>query len=141
MSSPSVITSGPWAGWKTWPHDNFETHAGPFYSQMQDGVIINRFIVEPRHINGGGSVHGGCLLTFADYCCFTIADEAIAGSAVTVNLSGDFLAAGKLGDLMEGTGEVTRAGGRIVYVRGLITANGAPCLSFTSVLSKVKPKA
>jgi acyl-coenzyme A thioesterase PaaI-like protein len=141
MSSPTEIVSGPWAGWKTWPHDNFETHSGPFYSQMRDGAIVNRFIAEPRHINGGGSVHGGCLLTFADYCCFTIADEAIAGRAVTVNLSGDFLAAAKLGDLMEGTGEVTRAGGRIVYVRGLITANGSPCLSFTSVLSKLKPKA
>jgi acyl-coenzyme A thioesterase PaaI-like protein len=140
MTHPTEIAEGPWAGWRTWPHDNFETHAGPFYSRVQHGKILNRFIVEPRHINGGGSVHGGCLMTFADYSCFTIADSYIDGRAVTVNLSGDFLGPGSLGDVMESTGEVTRAGGRIIYVRGLITANGKPCLSFTSVLTKLKPK-
>ena len=50
----------------------------------------------------------------------------VAGRAVTVNLSGDFLSAAKLGDVMEGKGEVTRAGGRIIYVRGMITANSSP---------------
>ena len=53
---------------------------------------------------------------------------------------GDFLAAAQVGDLMEATGEVTRAGGRLIYVRGLITANGKPALSFTSVITRVNRK-
>lgn len=138
MTAPMEITEGQWAGWRTWPHDAFETHAGPFYTRVEDGRILNRFIVQPYHINGGGKVHGGALLTFADYCVFTIAEEAIAGRAVTINLSGDYLGPGELGDMMEGTGEVTRAGGRIIYVRGLITANGRPCLSFSSIITRVK---
>jgi acyl-coenzyme A thioesterase PaaI-like protein len=142
MSAPLLITEGQWAGWRTWPHDAFETHAGPFYTREEpDGRIINRFIAQPYHINGGGKIHGGCLLTFADYCVFTIAEKAIAGRAVTINLSGDYLDAGSLGDMMEGTGEVTRAGGRIIYVRGIITANGKPCLSYSSIITRVKPKA
>jgi acyl-coenzyme A thioesterase PaaI-like protein len=142
MTAPKEITEGPWAGWRTWPHDNFETHAGPFYTRHNEhGGLMNRFVVEERHINGGGAVHGGCLLTFADYCTFTIAEEAIAGRAVTVNLSGDFLGPAYLGDVMEGAGEVTRSGGRIIYVRGMITANGKPCLSFSSILARVKPRA
>lgn len=141
MSKPREITTGPWAGWKTWPHDNFETYAGPFYARMEaDGRIVCRFVVEPKHINGGGFVHGGCLLTFADYAVFAIAEEAIAGRAVTVNLSGDFLGPAALGEMLEATGEVTRAGGRIIYVRGLVTAEGRPCLSYSSVISRVRPR-
>ncbi len=138
MGTPTLIESGEWAGWRQWQNDNFEMHAGPFYWRIEDdGRVVNRFIVEPHHLNGGGAVHGGCLLTFADFSVFTIAEKAIAGRAVTVNLSGDFLGPGKLGDVMEATGEVTRAGKRIIYVRGLITAAGKPCLSFTSVLTKI----
>jgi uncharacterized protein (TIGR00369 family) len=138
MSTPNLIETGPWAGWKTWPQDTFETGTGPFYARRneQDQVIC-RFIAEPRHMNGGGFMHGGCFLTFADFACFAIAEEHTQGPTVTVNLSGDFLAAAKVGDVMEATGEVTRAGGRLIYVRGLITANGTPALSFTSVITRV----
>jgi acyl-coenzyme A thioesterase PaaI-like protein len=138
MSTPTVIESGPWAGWKTWPQDTFETGTGPFYSRAEPGRgVVCAFIAEPRHMNGGGFMHGGCLLTFADYACFAIAEEYTVGGAVTVNLSGDFLSAVSAGARMEATGEVTRAGGRLIYIRGMITADGKPALSFTSVVTKV----
>jgi acyl-coenzyme A thioesterase PaaI-like protein len=141
MSSAVTIETGPWAGWRTWPTDTFETGTGPFYSRTDEqGRIISRFIAEPRHMNGGGFMHGGCLLTFADYSVFAIASDILGGHAVTVNLSGDFLASASAGDMMESTGEVTRAGGRIIYVRGMITANDKPCLSFTSVITRIKPR-
>src|SRR5215510_353732 len=139
MNTPTLIESGPWAGWRTWPEDTFESGAGPFYMRKDPtGRLVARFIAEPRHMNGGGFMHGGCLLTFADFACFAFADDVTGGySSVTVNLSGDFLSSAKIGDLMEATGEVTRAGRRLIYVRGLVTASGKPCLSFTSVISKV----
>ena len=86
-------------------------------------------------------MHGGCCLTFADFACFAIAADVLEGPSVTVNLSGDFLSAAKAGDMMEATGEVTRAGGRLIYVRGMITANGKPTLSFTSVITRLSPQA
>jgi uncharacterized protein (TIGR00369 family) len=138
MSTAVTIESGPWAGWRTWPQDTFETGVGPFYMKVgEDGRVVCRFIAEPRHMNGGGFMHGGCFLTFADYACFAIAEEHTQGPSVTVNLSGDFLSAAQVGDMLEATGEVTRAGGRLIYVRGMITANGKPALSFTSVITKV----
>jgi uncharacterized protein (TIGR00369 family) len=140
MSRAVTIESGPWAGWKTWPGDTWETGSGPFYSRKDEsGRILARFVAEPRHMNGGGFMHGGCLLTFADYACFAFADDVTGGGpSVTVNLSGDFLSPAKVGDVMEATGEITRAGQRLIYVRGMVTANGKPCLSFTSVISKVE---
>lgn len=143
MSASVLIETGPWAGWRTWPHDTFESGVGPFYYRRDEsGKVICRFIAEPRHMNGGGFMHGGCFLTFADYSCFAISEDHTQGPSVTVNLSGDFLSSASVGDVMEATGEVTRAGGRLIYVRGLITANGKPALSFTSVITRVnrKPK-
>ncbi|HEY7800064.1 MAG TPA: PaaI family thioesterase [Hyphomonadaceae bacterium] len=141
MSTAKLIETGPWAGWKTWPQDTFETGTGPFYARKDEqGRTVCRFVAEPRHMNGGGFMHGGCFLTFADFACYAIAEEHTQGPTVTVNLSGDFLAAAKVGDVMEATGEVTRAGGRLIYVRGLVTAGGTPALSFTSVITRVKRK-
>jgi acyl-coenzyme A thioesterase PaaI-like protein len=138
MNTATLIETGPWAGWNTWPQDTFEAGVGPFYMRKDDsGQVVCRFIAEPRHMNGGGFMHGGCFLTFADFACFSIAYEALQGPSVTVNLSGDFLSAAKAGDMMEATGEVTRAGGRLIYVRGMITASGKPALSFTSVITRV----
>ncbi|MEZ5938083.1 MAG: PaaI family thioesterase [Hyphomonadaceae bacterium] len=141
MAEPVMIDHGPWAGWRTWTHDAFETGSGPFYFQKSDdGTVRCAFRLEKKHLNGGGAAHGGCLMTFADFAVFAIADDVIGSRAVTVNLSGDFLGPAYEGELMEATGEVTRAGGRIIYVRGLITADGKPCLSFTSVITRIKPK-
>jgi acyl-coenzyme A thioesterase PaaI-like protein len=141
MSTATLIETGPWAGWKTWPHDTFEAGVGPFYMRTDEtGRVVSRFLAEPRHMNGGGFMHGGCFLTFADFACFSIAADVIKGPSVTVNLSGDFLSAARAGDVMEATGEVTRAGGRLIYVRGMITASGKPALSFTSVITRLSPK-
>ena len=140
MSSSVLIETGPWAGWRTWPHDAFESGVGPFYYRKDAaGKVVCRFIAEKRHMNGGGFMHGGCFLTFADYSCFAFCEDHTNGEpAVTVNLSGDFLASARVGETIEATGEVTRAGGRLIYVRGLITADGRPALSFTSVITRVK---
>jgi acyl-coenzyme A thioesterase PaaI-like protein len=141
MNDPTLIDAGPWAGWKTWQQDAFETWAGPFYMRKDEaGRVVCRFLAEQRHMNGGGFMHGGCLLTFADFACFSIAQEALTGPSVTVNLSGDFLSAGKVGDMMEAKGEITRAGGRLIFVRGMITANDKPALSFTSVISRLSQR-
>ncbi len=139
MPEPILITEGEFAGWKTWPTDKFESNTGPFYFRTdENGDAVTAFRLEARHMNASGAVHGGCLMTFADFSCFGIADADIDGRAVTVNLSGDFLNPAFEGDLLEARGEVTKAGGRIVYVRGLISAGDKPVLSFTSVLMRMK---
>jgi acyl-coenzyme A thioesterase PaaI-like protein len=125
MSSSVLIETGPWAGWRTWPHDTFESGVGPFYYRKDEaGRVVCRFIAEPRHMNGGGFMHGGCFLTFADYSCFAICEDATNGQPERYREPvGRFPVLGQVGETMEATGEVTRAGGRLIYVRGLITAN------------------
>jgi len=129
---------GEFAGWYHWNHDPFETRSGPFFMLRQDdGSYLSAFRAEARHMNGAGFMHGGCLLTFADFALFGIAtDELGSDNAVTMNLSGDFLGVVQERALVEARGEVTRGGGKTIFVRGLITGDGEPALSFTGIVRR-----
>ncbi len=133
-------TDGEFAGWYHWNHDPFETQSGPFFMRREeDGSYLSAFRAEDRHMNGAGFLHGGCLMTFADFSLFAIAtDELGSDNAVTMNLSSDFLGAAGPGALMEARGEVTRGGGKTIFVRGVITADGDPALSFTGIIRRFK---
>lgn len=129
---------GEFAGWSHWAGDPFEMRSGPFFMRREDdGSILSAFRAEDRHMNSGGSLHGGCLMTFADFALFAIAhDEMNGGWGVTMNLSGDFLGSVPTGALVEARGEVTRGGGKTIFARGLITGNGEPAFSFTGIIRR-----
>lgn len=133
---------GEFAGWYNWNHDPYETRSGPFFMRREeDGSYVSAFRAEDRHMNGVGFMHGGCLMTFADFALFAIATDELSGDmAVTMNLSSDFLGAAAPGALMEARGEVTRGGGKTIFVRGLITADGAQALSFTGIIRRFKKR-
>lgn len=136
-------TEGEFAGWYYWNHDPFETRSGPFFMRREDdGSYVSAFRAEDRHMNGGGFMHGGCLMTFADFALFAIASDELdeGGAAVTMNLSSDFLGSARPDALMEARGEVTRGGGKTIFVRGIITGDGAPCLSFTGIIRKLSKR-
>ena len=134
-----AIVDGEWQGWSSWESDAFEQRAGPFYERIDEaGEAVSAFRAGHEHMNGGGFMHGGLLMTFADSALFTIARPAMEGSfGVTVNLSGDFLDSARVGEFVEARGDITRAARSIVFVRGLVTAEGRPVLSFTGIIKKV----
>lgn len=137
---PTPVTEGEWAGWQVWRGDAFEDHAGPFYFREDaDGSVRCAFRAEPRHLNGGGHMHGGCMMTFADYALFMIGHKSMVnGGGVTVSLNGDFVGPAVLGDLVEATGEVVRAGGSLVFLRGLISTGGRTMMTFSGVVKRTK---
>lgn len=137
------MAEGEWAGWKTYiGGDPFEDHAGPFYWKTEaDGRPVCAFRAERKHMNGGGSMHGGCIMTFADYCLFVIARDALNDShSVTATFNGEFVGGAPVGALVEGRGEVVKAGRSMVFVRGLITTGGEPVMSFSAVVKKTRPR-
>jgi uncharacterized protein (TIGR00369 family) len=140
-----IGTEGEFAGWYSWTRDAFETHTGPFWHRMEDdGSIRCAFRVEKRHLNGAGNVHGGCFMTFADYCLFAIAAPILDGPGVTLSFGCEFLDAAREGELIEGVGEITRAGKSILFLRGMLSSDQRPVLSFSGSIKRVKrrtPKA
>jgi len=140
-SKLTQVTEGEWAGWSCYPGgDPYEDLTGPFYFKVgDDGRPVCAFRAERKHMNGGGFLHGGCAMTFADFCLFVIARDAIAGTpSVTATFNGELVGSAHEGDLVECTGEVVKAGRSMVFVRGLITCDGEPVMSFSSVLKKTK---
>jgi len=136
-----VGTEGEFAGWRTWSRDSFETHTGPFWHRMEDdGSIRCAFRVEKKHLNGSGNVHGGCFMTFADYCLFAIAGPLLQGPGITVGFGCEFLDAAREGELIEGTGEVTRAGGSLIFLRGQLTSGERMLFTFSGTIKRVKRK-
>ena len=140
--APVVVAEGEWAGWTIWSGDPFELMAGPFYSRRgADGRWTSAFRAEAKHMNVDGFMHGGCLMTFADYALFSIAADAIAGTvAVTASLNSEFIDGARVGDLVEASGEVIRAGRSMVFARGLISAGGRPLLNFSGIIKKMGPR-
>ena len=134
-----LIEAGEWAGWREWRTDPFETQSGPFYMRAEpDGSMRCAFRAEKKHMNGGGFMHGGCVMTFADYSLFAFAQGVLGeGHAVTVSLNGEFVGTAHEGDLIEATGEVVKAGKSMVFLRGLISTGGEPMMSFSGVIKKV----
>lgn len=134
------INEGEWAGWRNWGADAFEDANGPFvYREEPDGSILCAFRAEPKHMNGGGFMHGGCMMTFADYAMFCISTKELeSGAAVTVSLNSEFIAPAKVGDLVTATGEIVKAGGSLIFLRGTVRAQGAPILTFSGVIKRIK---
>jgi acyl-coenzyme A thioesterase PaaI-like protein len=136
-----VETSGEFAGWRTWSRDNFETHNGPFWHRMdENGKVQCAFRVEEKHLNGQRSVHGGCFMSFADYCLFAMASSVLQGPGVTVSFACEFIDAARAGELIEGSGEIMRAGGSLIFVRGLLTSAGRSLFSFSGTIKRIKRK-
>ena len=136
-----IATEGEFKGWQTWIRDSFENHIGPFWHRLEaDGSVRCAFRVEKKHLNGSGNVHGGCFMAFADYCLFAIGRNALNGRGVTVNFACEFLDAGHEGELIECTGEVTRAGGSLIFLRGQMTSGERRLFTFSGTIKRAKRK-
>ena len=137
-----VETEGEFAGWRTWTRDNFETHNGPFWHRMdENGKVQCAFRVEKKHLNGQRNVHGGAFMAFADYCLFALASPVLQGPGLTVSFACEFLDAAREGELVEGTGEIMRAGGSMIFLRGLLKSGERPLLTFSGTIKRVKGRA
>jgi uncharacterized protein (TIGR00369 family) len=138
-----IAGTGEWEGWDLIVGgDPFEDLTGPFYMRDDpDGTRRSAFRVETKHLNGGGNIHGGCLMTFADFSLFMIGHKALQDvESVTVTLNGEFVGPAKVGDLIEATGEVVRAGRSMVFIRGMLSCAGEPLLNYSGVVKKLKPR-
>jgi acyl-coenzyme A thioesterase PaaI-like protein len=99
------------------------------------------FRVEKKHLNGMRNVHGGCFMSFADYCLFAIASSSVLqGPGVTVSFSCEFLDAAREGELVECEGEITRAGGSLIFLRGVLKSGERSLFTFSGTIKRVKWK-
>jgi len=141
VEGPVVLQDGPFKGWSTWSGgaDPYETAIGPFCFRVDDGAARCAFRPRPDHLNGGGTIHGGALMSFADFALFCIAHNALRGAkAVTLTCNSEFVRAGDLSAIVEAQGEVLRETRSLIFVRGLVTQLSRPLLAFSGTLKKIE---
>ena len=131
-------------GWKRWQFRDptrFNAFIEPLFVRV-DGEIA-RVRMHPRrdHTNMRDAVHGGALLGFMDVALFAASrgfGVLGAGGAVTLDLSAQFIGAGKPDESLEARIELLRETGRMLFLRGLIVQDGQPTIaSFTGTLRKM----
>ena len=80
-------------------------------------------------------------MTFADYCLFAMASPVLQGSGgVTVSFACEFLDAAREGELVEGRGEITRAGGSLIFLRGTLKSGERTLFTFSGTIKRVRRK-
>jgi len=129
------------------PPDPFEDHVGPFYFKIdgdahQANSVHCVLPTHERHANKAGSLHGGAILTFADYALCLVAGRAADGGtntrfAMTVSIAVEFLAAGKVGAPLEAAGEPLQVTGRLAFARGQVTQVGETIALWSGVCRHV----
>ena len=99
-----------------------------------------------RHSNVLGSVHGGVILALIDiglFCATRLLLEADAAGSVTLDLSTQFIGAGKLDRPLDTMAEVLRETRRLVFVRGTVEQDGELVAAYNATIRKPgrKPEA
>ena len=102
---------------------------GPFYQRLGEGECWRGFRARARHCNSFGIVHGGMMMAFADGLLALAAHQATNAIPLTVRLTGDFVAAVRPGDWVEGHARAIARDGDLVHVAGEVFVAGAPVLT------------
>ncbi|EQB14456.1 PaaI family thioesterase [Sphingobium lactosutens] len=142
------LSEGKWAGWAACsdPHpDTFLQAIGRGYMRA-DGPTRARVALETRssHRNRLDTLHGGFLAAFADHAYFGglwIMGHQAQINGVTIDLSMQYLGAGKVGPDLVAEVEILRETGRLFFLRMLMTQNGEAVAASTATIRKApKPQ-
>ena len=128
-------------GYKPYEYDDpFEELVGPLGHSIADGRITLAFEAGSHHCNTKSMIHGGMLMTFADYAlCLTAVWDQPGEECITVSFNCEFVAAGRRGDIVESRGEVIRRTGSFAFVRGQVFVADRTLLNYSGVVKRLRP--
>lgn len=119
----------------------FGRQVGPLYRRHHISGMSMGFRVEEHQTNGMANAHGGMLMTFADMAWGSIVSVETSSYWVTVRLTCDFLASARLGDWVEGAGEVLSTADGLYLVRGRVWSGERTLMTGTGVFKPIEQRA
>ncbi len=122
--------------------DGFIGVNGPLYARRTDSGLQLGFRVERRHCNMMGICHGGMMATFCDMLlpisAHVLSTEIGNRFLPTISLQIDYLAASPLGAWVQGEAQLLRATRKLVFMQGLVQADGVNVARASGIL-KIGP--
>ena len=129
------------AGWTRMDENPMPGGIGTPWRRRQEGGWIYGLQTVADHANPAGAIHGGILVTFADHTLGCHVEAAADGAPnVTIQLNTHFLAAVDPGSFLELRGEVTRATGSMVFIRGIISVQERDVAAVDGIWRVFRPR-
>lgn len=128
------------AEYRHWPGDTAEDNIGPFFFYMEGPHPRTAFRPREEHSNTHRTIHGGILMTFADYTACLGASGGEQESSATISLNTEFVAPAHVGDLLLGEGEVLRRGHSLVFVRVKVYSKHRVVLAASAVIKRLRDR-
>ncbi len=128
-----------WYSWKLRDATRYNAFLGPLLVRREDDGARVRMLPTRVHTNLQDSIHGGATMGFADGALFAAARMLgiiEAGSAVTLDMSFQFIGTGRPGVYLDAEVEVLRETRRLVFLRGLIVQGDTRLASFSGTIRK-----
>ena len=128
-----------WHSWSLSDETRYNGFLGPLLVKREGDHARVRMMPEHKHSNLSGAVHGGATLGFIDVALFgasRVFGLIEAGTAVTLDLSVQFIGAGKTGETMEANVEMLRETRRLLFLRGLVTQGTEKIAAFSGTIRK-----
>ena len=124
-------------GWRR----GFGGQCGPLYSrEMADYRRVMGFRVDEHHTNGMKAAHGGMLMTFADIAWGNMVSVERSSFWVTIKLTCEFLSSARLGEWVEGGGEVLHVVDDVFTVSGKVWVDDRLVLTGSGVFKALAPR-
>src|SRR3546814_5246231 len=137
-----------WVSWNLKDPSRFNAFIEPLSVRLErpteDGRPRARVRMHPerKHSNLGDNVHGAVMLALVDVALFAASHQfgsIEAGHSVTLDLSTQFVGAGRVGEPLDAIVERVRETGRLIFLRGLVVQGEGDAhivLSFAGTIRK-----
>ena len=135
-------------GWHTWQLNDptrFNSWMFPKLLVRAEGERTARLRMCPehRHTNLGNNIHGGTVMALIDiglFACSRMLGIIEAGTAVTLDLSVQFIGAGKPGQPCDAVTELLKETRRLVFLRGVVEQDGGNLIAaYSGTIRKPSP--
>ena len=131
-------------GWDTWDmadrrRFNAQTMGKLIVRREGERSVRLRMNAQQQHSNLHDNVHGGVTLALIDIALFAASRQVVgadAAGSVTLDLSCQFIGAGRIGKPLDAVTEVMKETRRLVFLRGVVEQEGDLVASFTGVVRK-----
>ena len=134
-----------WYHWTDIPPDSFGAQTGVMLFRAEGPREARaarvRMFPTALHLNNGGSIHGGAVMSFIDMALFAGGRCAGMGEGhyVTLDCATRFIARGRIGIPLDAHVRLLKqTPGGLVFIHGHCEQDGAICYSFTGTLKKIK---